>query len=198
MKNNHKPIIQSIILSLLIIVLAFSRIIPHLPNFSPLGAVCLFGACHFHRKWQAFLVPIFATWLSDIYLNNAVYNPGGGDFIWFYQGFHWQYISYLFIALFGLKLFNRKINPGRLLSGAIGSSIIFFLISNFGVWISSGMYSKNIYGLISCYLAGIPFIKGTMVGNLFYTPIVFYSYYFLQVKFSILDAKSKRYSFELN
>tara|TARA_S200000501_G_scaffold103048_1_gene96555 strand:+ start:859 stop:1455 length:597 start_codon:yes stop_codon:yes gene_type:complete len=198
MKNHHKLIIQSIILSLLIIVLAFSRIIPHLPNFSPLGAVCLFGACHFQKRWQAFFVPIFATWLSDLYLNNVLYNQEGGNFIWFYHGFHWQYISYLFIALLGLKLFSRKINPGRILIGAVGSSIIFFLISNFGVWVSSGMYSKNIYGLISCYLAGIPFIKGTMVGNLFYTPIVFYSYYFLQVKFAILNTRTKRYSFELN
>ena len=198
MRTSHIPLIQSAVLSLLVIILAFSRIIPHIPNFSPLGAICLFGATHFRWKWQAFLVPIFATWLSDLYLNNYIYNQGQVDFIWFYQGFHWQYISYLFIALLGLSLFKKKINPVRLLGGAIGSSIIFFLISNFGVWASGGLYSKNTYGLISCYIAGIPFIKGTLIGNLFYTTVIFYSYYFLQIKFSILNIKSKQYSFGLN
>ncbi len=198
MHTNHKQLIQSMVLTFLVIILAFSRIIPHMPNFSPLGAVCLFGATHFYRKWQAFLVPIFATWLSDLYLNNYIYNSRQEDFIWFYQGFHWQYISYFFIASLGLILFKKKINPVRLFSGAIGASIIFFLISNLGVWVSGGLYSKNIYGLINCYTAGIPFIKGTIIGNLFYAPIIFYSYYFLQIKFSVLHIKSKQYSLGLN
>lgn len=198
MSPNPRLVIQPIVLSFLILVLAFSRIIPHIPNFSPLGAICLFGAAHFYRKWQAFSVPIFSTWLSDLYLNNYIYNPQGSDFIWFYKGFHWQYLGYFFIALFGLILFKRKINPTRLVSGAIGSSIIFFLISNFGVWASGTFYDKSFLGLISCYAAGIPFIKGTLVGNLVYAPLIFYSYYFIENKFSGLNTCSKQYNWRFN
>ncbi|MCS6819386.1 MAG: hypothetical protein NZ522_05490, partial [Chitinophagales bacterium] len=78
------------LLALLIFVAAFSRILPHMPNFSPLGAIGLFGAAYFTRRWQAFLVPILATWLSDLYINNVIYNEYYPNFTWFYEGFYWQ------------------------------------------------------------------------------------------------------------
>lgn len=198
MNNNHKKLIQSLVVSLLIIILAFSRLIPHIPNFSPLGAICLFGAANFHRKWQAFFIPIFATWISDLYLNNYIYNQGQEDFIWFYQGFYWQYMSYVIIALLGLILFKSKINASKILGGAIGASLLFFFISNFGVWTIGGMYPKSFFGLINCYIAGLPFIKGTLIGNLFYTPIMFYSYFMLQDKFPILNLNKKEYLLKEN
>ena len=61
------------VLTALILLCTFSRIIPHMPNFSPLGAVGLFGAAYFAKKWQAFLIPILATWLSDLFINNVIY-----------------------------------------------------------------------------------------------------------------------------
>ncbi len=198
MNNNHKKLIQSLVVSLLIIILAFSRLIPHIPNFSPLGAICLFGAANFHRKWQAFFIPIFATWISDLYLNNYIYNQRQEDFIWFYQGFYWQYMSYVIIALLGLILFKSKINASKILGGAIGASLLFFFISNFGVWTIGGMYPKSFFGLINCYIAGLPFIKGTLIGNLFYTPIMFYSYFMLQDKFPILNLNKKEYLLKEN
>ena len=198
MKNNHKKLIQSSVVSLLIIILAFSRLIPHMPNFSPLGAICLFGAANFHRKWQAVFVPIFATWISDLYLNNYVYNQGQEDFIWFYQGFYWQYISYVIIALLGMILFKNKINSSKILGGAIGAGLLFFFISNLGVWVIGEMYPKSFFGLINCYIAGLPFIKGTLIGNLFYTPIMFYSYFMLQDKFPLLSLNKKEYLLKQN
>ena len=198
MNNNHKKLIQSLVVSLLIIILAFSRLIPHIPNFSPLGAICLFGAANFHRKWQAFFIPIFATWIGDLYLNNYVYNQGQEDFIWFYQGFYWQYMSYVIIALLGLILFKNKINASKILGGAIGASLLFFFISNLGVWTIGKMYPKSFSGLINCYIAGLPFIKGTLIGNLFYTPIMFYSYFMLQDKFPVLSLNKKEYLLKQN
>ena len=134
MNNNHKKLIQSLVVSLLVIILAFSRLIPHIPNFSPLGAICLFGAANFRRKWQAFFIPIFATWISDLYLNNYIYNQVQEDFIWFYQGFYWQYMSYVIIALLGLILFKSKINASKILGGAIEQAYYFslFQISEYG------------------------------------------------------------------
>jgi len=71
------------VLLAIILLAAFSRIIPHMPNFPPLGAIGLFGAAYFQKKWQAFLVPIAATWLSDLFINNVVYAKYYLNFTWF-------------------------------------------------------------------------------------------------------------------
>ena len=74
MKNNLKFNPQSLLIIALIILASLSRLIPHLDNFSPIGAVSLFGAAFFKDKWKAFLVPISATWASDLFLNNIIYS----------------------------------------------------------------------------------------------------------------------------
>lgn len=173
------------VLVLMILLAAFSRIIPHMPNFSPLGAIGLFGAAYFAKKWQAFLIPIAATWLSDLFINNVIYAQYYPKFTWFYQGFYWQYGSYLLIALAGVFIF-RKINPQRVIAGALTSTAIFFLVSNFGCWIGSTTYPQNFGGLMTCYVAGIPFLKGTLFGDLFYSGVLFGAFALAQKQFPVL------------
>ena len=128
---NKKINLQIGVLSLIVVAAAFSRMIPHLPNLSPIGAVGLFGAAHFAKRWQAVLIPLAAVWLSDLFLNNVVYAAYTEGFVWFYGGFQWQYISYILIAFFGMAVFSKKINAKNVLFGALGASLIFFLLSNF-------------------------------------------------------------------
>jgi hypothetical protein len=173
------------LLTALILLCAFSRIIPHIPNFSPLGAIGLFGAAHFSKKWQAFLIPIAATWLSDLFINNVIYAQFYPKFTWFYEGFYWQYGSYLIITLTGLGILN-KINIPKVLTGTLASTAIFFLVSNFGCWIGSTTYPQNLGGLITCYAAGIPFLKGTLLGDLFYSGVLFGTFALAQYKFPVL------------
>jgi hypothetical protein len=173
------------LLTALILLCAFSRIIPHIPNFSPLGAIGLFGAAHFSKKWQAFLIPIAATWLSDLFINNVIYAQYYPKFTWFYEGFYWQYGSYLIITLTGLGILN-KINIPKVLTGTLASTAIFFLVSNFGCWIGSTTYPQNLGGLITCYAAGIPFLKGTLLGDLFYSGVLFGTFALAQYKFPVL------------
>ncbi len=174
------------VLAALIFLCAFSRIIPHMPNFSPLGAIGLFGAAHFSKKWQAFLIPIAATWLSDLFINNVIYGQYYPEFTWFYQGFYWQYGSYILITLTGFAIFKNKVNIPKVLTGALASTAIFFLISNFGCWIGSTTYPQNFGGLMTCYAAGIPFLKGTLLGNLFYSGVLFGTFALAQYKFPVL------------
>jgi hypothetical protein len=173
------------VLTILIVLCSFSRIIPHIPNFSPLGAMGLFGAAYFTKKWQAFLIPIAATWISDLFINNVIYSQYYPSFTWFYDGFYWQYGSYLLITLAGLVIF-KKFNISKVLIGALSATMIFFLVSNFGCWIGSTTYPQNFGGLITCYVAGIPFIKGTMLGDLFYTGVLFGTFGIAQLKFPAL------------
>ena len=176
------------LLCVIILLAAFSRIIPHMPNFSPLGVIGLFGAAHFTKKWQAFLIPIAATWLSDLFINNVIYAKYYPEFTWLYQDFYWQYGSYLLIALAGIFIFN-KINPQKVIAGALTSTSIFFLVSNFGCWIGSTIYPQNFGGLMTCYAAGIPFLKGTILGDLFYSGVLFGSFALAQRQFPVLHVK---------
>ena len=186
--------LQTGIISIIILLAAFTRIMPHPPNFSPMAAIGLFGAAHFAKKWQAFLIPLIGIWISDLVINNFVYSSHSSNFVWFYGGFYWQYISYVFIIFAGLFIFNKGISVTNTLGGMVSSSGIFFLFSNFGVWAGGAMYTKNISGLITCYAAGIPFIHNTIISDALFTTVLFGTYYLLQTEYSYLKLKHLRYS----
>ena len=155
----------------LILFASFTRIIPHMPNFTPIGAMALFGGAYLSNKYYAFIIPILSLWLSDIIINNFILNYYD-QFTWFYPGFIWQYASFGIIILMGYFLL-KKITLKKVLMTSIGSSLIFFVITNFGVWASDSMYPLNVNGLISCFVLAIPFYKGTLLGFLFYSSFLF-------------------------
>jgi hypothetical protein len=169
----------------MIILAALSRMIPHMPNFTPLAAIGLFGAAYFSKKWQAFLIPIAATLVSDLFINTIVYRNFYQSFTLINNGFLWQYGSYFLIILTGFFIFN-KVTTARVITGALSSAVIFYLVSNFGSFVISPAYPSNLGGLISCYIAGIPFIGGTILGNLFYSGVLFCSFAFLEQRFPVL------------
>lgn len=197
MKNNstidtsNKLYLRFSVICTMIFVIAFSRFLSPIYNFSPLGALGLFGAAYFAKKWQAFLIPILAIFLSDLFINNVVLHQYYPNFTWFYEGFYWQYGSYLLITLIGILIFT-KVNTSRIIGGALLSTILFFLISNFGTWASGAMYPKTLEGLATCYFAGIPFIKGTLMGTLFYSALMFGSFSFVQNQFPALKISRVR------
>ena len=173
------------ILAVIIIVAAFSRIIPHMPNFSPLGAIGIFGAAHFSKKWQALVIPLAATWLSDLFINNVIYAKYYPNFTWFAQGFYWQYAAYILIVVAGFFIM-RKVNTKTVLMGALASSAIFFIVSNFGCWPGS-IYPQNFGGLMQCYVAGLPFVGGTLLGDLFYCAAMFGGFAYIQKQLPALQ-----------
>ena len=185
--------LQTGVLSIIILLAAFTRIMPHPPNFSPMAAIGLFGAAHFAKKWQAFFIPLIGIWISDLVIINYVYSISSSNFVWFYSGFYWQYISYILIIFAGLFIFNRGISLTKMFGGMISSSGIFFLVSNFGVWAGGTMYPKNFSGLITCYAAGVPFIHNTIISDVLFTTVLFGTYYLLQVEYSSLKIKPLKY-----
>ena len=155
----------------LILFASFTRIIPHMPNFTPIGAMALFGGAYLSNKYYAFIIPILSLWLSDLIINNFILNYYD-QFTWFYPGFIWQYASFGIIILLGYFLL-KKITLKKVLMTSIGSSLVFFVITNFGVWATGSMYPLSIVGLISCFVLAIPFYKGTLLGFLFYSSFLF-------------------------
>lgn len=155
-----------------IIFAVLSRLLPHAYNFTPIGAIALFGAAYFANKKWAIIVPLTALWLSDLYLNNIVYSVYYDGFTWFTGGFIYLYGSVLMIVFLGYVLL-KKITFGRVLGGALGASVIFYMVSNFGVWIGSPMYPLTVEGFIACYIAAVPFFHYTIAGNVIYSAVLF-------------------------
>ncbi len=189
--QNEKINLRFTLLVAMILLAAFSRIVPHMPNFSPLGAIGLFGAAHFQKRWQAFLIPIAATWLSDLFINNVIYARYYPSFTWFYDGFYWMYGTYALIVLAGIFIF-RKVTVQRVIAGSLASTAIFFLVTNFICWPGSKVYSQDLKGLMDCYIAGLPFLKGTFLGDLFYSAVLFGGFALAQKRFPSLRLQPAR------
>ncbi len=177
------------VLVLIVLLAAFSRLIPHPPNFAPIGAMSLFGAAYFSRKYLAFVVPIVAMWLSDLLLNNVIYGQYFDHFVWFYNGFYWTYAAFIFIGLIGFGLL-KKVRPKNLLIASLSASVVFFLVSNFGVWASGTMYPNTFSGLMSCYTAGLPFLKNTLIGDLAYSGALFGIFEVIQYKVPLFKSSA--------
>ena len=160
------------IISAIILLAAMSRLLPHPPNFAPIGGMALFGAAYYAKRYWAFIIPIVTMWISDLVLNNVVYGQYFDSFVWFYGGSLFTYGAFALIALLGLRMLKRVRIPALLIS-AVGASVLFFLVSNFGVWCSSGMYPHTAGGLWTCYAAGLPFFQNTLAGDLVYTALLF-------------------------
>ena len=159
------------ILTVIIAGAAF-RLIPHWPNFTPIAAMALFGGTYFNKKYLAFLIPMAALFISDMLL-----------------GFHSfmiaVYFSFAIIVVFGMMLKNR-VKIGSLLLASVSSSVLFFVITNFAVWIGSPLYAQNFAGLLESYTAGLPFLNNGVLGDLFYNTLFFGAFYLAQQRFPVL------------
>ena len=136
------------------------RLVPHPPNFSPIDAMALFSGAYLGRRGAiAFAAPLGALFLSDLVLG-------------FYRGMPTVYFSVALIVVIGW-LALRQVSPLRVGAAAILSSVLFFAITNFGMWLSSGFYPRTLAGLEACYVAAIPFFQNTLAGDLFYATLLF-------------------------
>ncbi len=162
-----------ILISVMILLAAFSRLIPHWPNFTAVGAMALFGAAQFRQKWLAFAVPFLALYLSDLVINNVIYGGYYNSFVWQFSAF--TYGAFALIILLGFWLRNN-VKVTSVISTSIAASVIFFLVTNFGSWVANPMYTKDMTGLLAAYGAGIPFFWNTLAGDFFFCGVLFGGY----------------------
>lgn len=144
-----------------------TRLMPHPPNFTPIAATALFGGAYFASKKAAFIVPLMAMYLSDLFLGFFVY-----DFGWFNGQMPFVYMSFAVTVLLGM-LIRHRCSPLRVGAAALTSSVLFFVVTNFGVWAVGTFYPKTVDGLVTCYVAGIPFFRNTLTGDLAFTALLF-------------------------
>ena len=156
-----------------VLVAALSRLLPHPYNFTPIGGMALFAGGMLSNRKFYWIVPLIAYWISDLLVMNFLYAGFYDAFMWWGQPM--VYVSIFLIVIVGKFLLN-KISLPRLIGGSLAASIIFFLVSNFGVWMSGMGYPLTWEGLVACYAAAIPFFQNTLAGDLFYVTVLFGSY----------------------
>lgn len=147
------------ILAGMILAAAASRLIPHPPNFTPVAAIALFGGAQFADKRAAFLVPLAGLFLSDLVLG-------------FHRLMPVVYGAFALIVFVGIWVRHRP-SSLRIAGAAIASAVLFFVLTNFGVWAFGTLYPKTGTGLINCYVAAIPFFRNMLLGNLLYSALLF-------------------------
>jgi len=156
MTTNHSRLIA--LLSAIVVAAGF-RLVPHPPNFTPIGAMALFSGAYLGRRFVAFAAPLGALLLSDLVLG-------------FYHGQATVYFSVALIVMIGMATLSQR-TALRVGAAAIASSVLFFVITNFGMWLFSGFYPRTLGGLEACYVAAIPFFQNTLGGDLFYATLMF-------------------------
>lgn len=160
-KSSFQPLALS-----LTVAAALLRLAPHPPNFAPVGGLALFGGAKF-RGWQAYAIPLLAMVITDPILSHMAGFPA---YSW---GTLVIYGCFLINVLLG-RVFLRDTNsPGRIAAVTLAGSTQFFLITNFFSW---SLYPHTAAGLAECYIAALPFFGRTILGDLFYTGVLFSAY----------------------
>lgn len=165
------------VLTGMIVGAALFRLLPHPYNFTPIGAMALFGGCTIANKRMAFVIPLLAMLLSDVLLQ--LINGTG-----FHQGMIWVYGSFALITSLGFLLCGREQRQTIMVASLVGS-IMFFVITNFGQW-ATGYYGYTAEALQKSFIMGIPFFRGTIMGDLFYNLVLFGSFALARWKFPVL------------
>ena len=181
------------ILVLIVFVVAFSRLLPYLFgieetfNFSPLAAIALFGGAYFIKKKNALIFPLIALWASNLILDNLFLSQ-------YYDGFvlfaNWE----VYIAIFGIVglafFLLKKVTLPRVIGTSILASLTFFIVTNFIVWLNSGMYPLTVAGLGECFTLAIPFFRNTLIGDLVFSVLLFGAYEYAAVKYPFLKIET--------
>lgn len=142
-----------------VLAAAFMRFLPHPPNFLPTTAIAIFAGCQFPSMLVAAGVVLGSMALSDLFLG-------------FHSTMPFVYLALILIILMGTLLKGRE-NALPVLGVTLASSVLFFFISNFGVWAMQTLYPKNLAGLQACYIAALPFFQNSIISDFFYVILLF-------------------------
>jgi hypothetical protein len=162
----------------LVMVIAFAavmRTLPHPPNFTPIAAMALFGGALLPRRDLAFVIPLAAMLISDLIIG-------------FHSAMPAVYLAFALITVLGFALreqhnsalreprnsaLREHATVARVAGLSLSGSLLFFFITNFAVWAQTEMYAKTFAGLVTCFVAALPFLQNSLAGDLFYTGLFF-------------------------
>lgn len=185
MKNPNQ--IRFAILLAFIALVAISRVLVRtgdsfewLSNFSPIGAMALFGGAYF-KGWKAYALPLLALLFGDVFIA-IVKDPSEV----FYQGWYWVYGAFAIMVLAGSWIMQQKTVRNFLL-GTAAVVLIHWIVTDFGVWLGGSMYPKTLNGFITCLIAAIPFERALLYGTLVFGTLMFGTFEWFKIRFPQLQ-----------
>jgi hypothetical protein len=167
------------LVAFLIVLCVAARLLPHAPGFLPVAASGLFAARYLRLPALAIIVPVVAMMISDAFLP--------------VEDWRIQLVGFFAIAIPAVAglLTRRFAGVLPVVGTMIGSSILFFLLSNGAVWAFSGMYPLSTAGLTQCYVMALPFLEKTMMGDLFWTGVLFGGAWAVQNGLTLAGVRSR-------
>jgi hypothetical protein len=165
------------LLSFFVFVAAITRVLPHPDNVTAIGAMALFGGTYFNNRKTALLMPLVAMFFSDMLLE-VLFRLGVGNTPGIHNTLPFVYLAFFVAAAIGFWV-KKNITFARVFGGGVLASLVFFIITNFAVWLS-GFYGFTLEGLITCYVAAIPFYRNTFIGDMVFITLLFGSFEYLK------------------
>ena len=172
MTTSNQNTVRTLIVISMMLLVAFTRMLPHAPNFTAVMAVALFGGAKFKRTSFAILIPLLVMLVTDI-------------FIGFYSLMPVVYGCIALTTLMGMYA-GKKSSALFIIGASLLSSIIFFLATNAAVWYHDPLHTQNVAGLIACYDEAIPFFRNQLFGDLFFNFVLFGSYRLVKAKYPVM------------
>lgn len=180
---------RTIVLILMMLVISVGRLISYefpyqLSNFTPLGAIALFGGAYFADKWKAYLVVLATLFLSDIFINYLYTSK----LILLYSGAIWVYLPFLIMVFIGT--FIKKINVVNIGVASLASVCVHWLISDLP-WFYGTRYAHTLAGYGQSLVAAIPFERNMVLGDIVFCAILFGGFELAKSKYSILRSNKE-------
>ena len=141
-------------------LILISRWIPHPANFTALISMAIFSGSYWAHRSLRFIAPLFAMIISDLVFG-------------FYPGIE---MNYLAVAMCVLLAPSLQASLPTILGRSAVASVVFFVVSNLGVWIFAGLYPQTLEGLKTCFVMGVPFNPAILTSALFYSTVCFAMY----------------------
>lgn len=172
----------------MIIAAAAMRLVSYkyqvLSNFTPVGAIAIFGGTYFNDKWKAYLVPFAALFVSDLIINYMYFSK----LVW-YSSSLWMYASFFAMVFFGSLI--KKVNFGTVVLASVGGILVHWLLTDIDPWLNGTTYAKGINGYFQSLIAAVPFEKNMILGDLVFGLILFGGFELAKSKYTVLRNEPK-------
>ena len=167
------------------VIFNFNYDISPIANFSPIGAMAIFGGAYFNRKWKAFAFPLLMLFISDFILHQTVFKAYSSGFL--YSGWYWVYGAFVLMTVTGRWLL-KTITVNRFLISVLVCVLIHWTVTDLGVWIGSSRYTQDFNGFMVCLATAIPYEWRFMAGTLVYGIILFGLFEWMKRRYPVLVA----------
>lgn len=181
-----------VVLLLLMIVAAAMRIpnaasLSPLSNFTPIGAMALFGGAYFQKTWKAYAFPLLTLLASDIVINTVVHQ---GKFGIMYSGWYWTYAAFALMVLTG-KIVLKKITVKNIVIASLATVFIHWIVTSPAcILLEGSMYPKTWAGYYTSLIAAIPYERNFIIGTLLYSGVLFGLFEWMKQRYSALQTKA--------